>query len=157
MPLLACPAVAPKAQPSFVEPQPQDVKTLKNYYNLTSGLLIVVPESKHGLIFGCSANGGRSHSGRAFGNSYSSPFCQAMPSVLGATDLGLTRSVLPASCIATITRQIPSLSVPPARFSICCSMGGTALLISKKRRHGPGGAQVRGTRESIRDDFRELV
>ena len=120
---------------------------------------MVVPESKHGLVGRCSSNAGRSHSGRAFGNNYNSPFCQAMPSVLGATDLGLTRSVLPAGWIATITRKISRFAVPSARFSIRSSMGGSTLLFSKNA--GTDLAEPRsvapGTRESIRNDFRELL
>jgi hypothetical protein len=31
------------------------------------------------------------------------------------------------------------------------------LTVFQKRQHGPAGAQVRGTQESIRDYFRELI
>ncbi len=34
---------------------------------------------------------------------------------------------------------------------------GDNLTVFSKRRHGPDGAQVRGTQESIRDYFRELI
>jgi hypothetical protein len=79
----------------------------------------------------CFGQAGRPNSGRAFGNNYGSLFCQAIPSVLGATDLGFARSVLPASSIATITRKIPSFTLPSARFSIWCPMRGTTLLFSQ--------------------------
>jgi hypothetical protein len=45
----------------------------------------------------CFGQAGRPNSGRAFGNNYGSLFCQAMPSVLGATDLPKPRSVAPRS------------------------------------------------------------
>jgi hypothetical protein len=92
---------------------------------------IGVLESKSGLICGCFACSRRPHSRGALGNNYGSSFCQEMFSVSGATDLGLARSVLPPSSMATITRKIPSFILPSPRFSIGCSIGGTNLLFSQ--------------------------
>ncbi len=88
---------------------------------------IGVLESNRGLNCGCSAYAGRPDFRRAFGNNYGSPFCQEMLFVLGATDLGLARSVLPPSSMTTITQKISSFILPSARFSI----GGTTLLFSQ--------------------------
>ena len=93
---------------------------------------------------GVPPNVGRPDFRRAFWNNYGSPFCQKMLSVLGATDLGLARSVLPLSFMATITRNISGFILPSARFSI----GGDNLTVFPKPPHGPGGAQVRGTQRN---------
>ena len=50
---------------------------------------------------------------------------------MGATDLGLARSVLPPRSMATITRKIPSFILPSARNSIECSIAGTTLPFSQ--------------------------
>ena len=79
------------------------------------------------------------------------------PSVLGATDLAHTRSVLPASCIATITPEdSETFRTLGSLFNLQFN-GRDGLTVFQKRLHGPGGAQVRGTQESIRNNFRELV
>jgi len=90
-----------------------------------------VLESNRGLNCRCSAYARRPHSRRAFGNNYGSLFCQETVSVLGATALGLVRSVLPPRSMATITRKIPSFIVPSARNSIECSIEGATLPFSQ--------------------------